>query len=118
MNVYVRELSSALARAGVECDVYTRADRLGLDPIVRVEPGFRVHHVPAGPAGPVDRHALPGLVDEFTHGVLKLLANEPADALHANYWLSGVAGHAIKHEFDLAARLDVPHAGPRQGRRR
>ena len=25
MNVYVRELSSALARAGVECDVYTRA---------------------------------------------------------------------------------------------
>ena len=25
MNVYVRELSSALARAGVECDVFTRA---------------------------------------------------------------------------------------------
>ena len=25
MNVYVRELSTALARAGVECDVYTRA---------------------------------------------------------------------------------------------
>ena len=25
MNVYVRELSSALARAGVICDVYTRA---------------------------------------------------------------------------------------------
>ena len=25
MNVYVRELSAALARTGVECDVYTRA---------------------------------------------------------------------------------------------
>ncbi|MBV8559962.1 MAG: D-inositol-3-phosphate glycosyltransferase, partial [Acidimicrobiia bacterium] len=25
MNVYVHELSSALARAGVDCDVYTRA---------------------------------------------------------------------------------------------
>ena len=25
MNVYVRELTTALARAGVECDVYTRA---------------------------------------------------------------------------------------------
>ena len=25
MNVYVRELSSALARAGVACDVFTRA---------------------------------------------------------------------------------------------
>lgn len=101
MNVYVRELSSALARAGVECDVYTRADRPDLEPVVRVEPGFRVHHVPAGPAGPVDRHALPGVVDEFTDGVLKALAHEPADALHANYWLSGVAGHAIKHELDL-----------------
>ncbi len=101
MNVYVRELSSALARAGVECDVYTRADRPGLDPIVRVEPGFRVHHVPAGPASVVDRHALPGLVDEFTDGVLARLRDTPADALHANYWLSGVSGHAIKHALDL-----------------
>jgi len=101
MNVYVRELSSALARAGVECDVYTRTDRPGLDPIVRVEPGFRVHHVPAGPASAVDRHSLPSLVDEFTDGVLARLRDTPADALHANYWLSGVSGHAIKHELDL-----------------
>lgn len=101
MNVYVRELSSALARAGVECDVYTRADRPELDDVVRVEPGFRVHHVPAGPAAAVDRHALPGLVDEFTEGVLARLRDTPADALHANYWLSGVAGHQIKHALDL-----------------
>ncbi|MEY2398723.1 MAG: D-inositol-3-phosphate glycosyltransferase [Actinomycetota bacterium] len=101
MNVYVRELSSALARAGVECDVYTRADRPGLDDVVRVEPGFRVHHIPAGPAAAVDRHALPGVVDEFTEGVLARLRRTPADALHANYWLSGLAGHAIKHALDL-----------------
>lgn len=101
MNVYVRELSSALARAGVECDVYTRADREGLEPVVRVEPGFRVHHVPAGPAAAVERHKLPGLIDEFTDGVLARLRDTPADALHANYWLSGVSGHAIKHELDL-----------------
>ena len=30
MNVYVRELSSSLARAGVGCDVYTRAWAPGL----------------------------------------------------------------------------------------
>jgi D-inositol-3-phosphate glycosyltransferase len=101
MNVYVRELSSALARAGVECDVYTRADRADLAEVVRVEPGFRVHHVPAGPRGPVDRHVLPTLVDEFTAGVLDRLRANPADALHANYWLSGVAGHQIKHALDL-----------------
>ena len=101
MNVYVRELSSALARAGVECDVYTRADRVGLDDVVRVEPGFRVHHVASGPAAPVDRNSLPALVDGFTRDVLERLRDTPADALHANYWLSGVAGHAIKHELDL-----------------
>ncbi|MEY2472900.1 MAG: D-inositol-3-phosphate glycosyltransferase [Actinomycetota bacterium] len=101
MNVYVRELSSALARAGVECDVYTRADRPDLDPIVRVEPGFRVHHIESGPAASVERHVLPSLVDGFTRGVLERLRDAPADALHANYWLSGVAGHAIKHALDL-----------------
>ncbi|HUR76545.1 MAG TPA: glycosyltransferase [Acidimicrobiales bacterium] len=101
MNVYVRELSSALARAGVECDVYTRADRPGLDPIVRVEPGFRVHHVESGPTSTVERHVLPSLVDGFTRGVFERLADAPAEALHANYWLSGVAGHAIKHELGL-----------------
>ncbi|MDQ1397246.1 MAG: D-inositol-3-phosphate glycosyltransferase, partial [Acidimicrobiaceae bacterium] len=53
MNVYVRELSAALARAGVECDVYTRAERAEQPATVRVEPGLRVHHVPAGPVARV-----------------------------------------------------------------
>ena len=39
MNVYVRELSSALARAGVICDVFTRAWRDDLPATVMVEPG-------------------------------------------------------------------------------
>ncbi|HEY6427882.1 MAG TPA: glycosyltransferase, partial [Acidimicrobiales bacterium] len=49
MNVYVRELSAALARGGASCDVFTRAWAPGLPAVVDVEPGFRVHHVPAGP---------------------------------------------------------------------
>ena len=39
MNVYVRELAAALARSGAECDVFTRAWRQGLPPLVEVEPG-------------------------------------------------------------------------------
>ncbi|HVF32250.1 MAG TPA: glycosyltransferase [Acidimicrobiales bacterium] len=102
MNVYVRELASALARAGVRCDVYTRAFGADLDPIVHVEPGLAVHHVPAGPLAPVPKEALHGLVPEFTDAVLqRMAAGHPADALHANYWLSGIAGHTIKHELDL-----------------
>jgi len=114
MNVYVRELSTALARAGVECDVYTRAWSAQLPATVAVEPGLRVHHVPAGPLGPVPKEALPALVDEFTDNVLGLMVRPPGhgghppvaeeagfDAVHANYWLSGLAGHRIKHELDL-----------------
>ena len=103
MNVYVRALSSALARAGVACDVYTRADRPGLAPVVLVEPGLRVHHVVAGPLEAVPKSDLPSLVPAFTEGVLgrQRTAEVPADAVHANYWLSGIAGHAIKHELGL-----------------
>ena len=103
MNVYVRALTSALARAGVDCDVYTRADGPGLAPVVRVEPGLRVHHLPAGPPEAVPKEELPGLIPAFTAGVLadQRASDHPADAVHANYWLSGVAGHAIKHELGL-----------------
>lgn len=102
MNVYVREMSAALARAGVTCEVFTRADSPHLPAVVDVEPGFRVHHVPAGPLAPVDKSLLPGLVGEFTESVLsQLQGGYPADAIHANYWLSGVAGHRVKHELDV-----------------
>lgn len=106
MNVYVRELSSALARSGVSCDVFTRAWDPAQPPTVSVEPGFRVHHVPAGPRAPVAKELLPGLIGEFTEGVERRLrdmaaAGIEADAIHANYWLSGVAGHALKHKLDL-----------------
>src|ERR1700733_9618871 len=112
MNVYVRELSSALARAGVECDVYTRAWSDELPAAAAVEPGLRVHHVPAGPLGPMAKEELPSIVDEFADNVLSLMTSgagvDPLlheetgfDAVHANYWLSGIAGHRIKHELDL-----------------
>ena len=102
MNVYVRELSAALARAGVMCDVYTRASEPAQAGVVNVEPGFRVHHVDAGPHAQVAKEQLPALVDEFTDAVLERLRSGPsAEAIHANYWLSGVAGHTIKHALDL-----------------
>src|SRR5438132_12184893 len=102
MNVYVRELSAALARAGVECEVFTRMESPSQPATVKVEPGLRVHHVPTGPIGPVAKEALPALVPEFTAGVLDRMRDGlTADALHANYWLSGVAGHTIKPELNL-----------------
>lgn len=107
MNVYVRELAAALARQGVGCEVFTRSDDPGDVPIVAVEPGLNVYYVPAGPPGPLAKEQLPGVVPAWTEAVaarfdaLAATGRGP-DAIHANYWLSGLAGHTLKH------RLDVP----------
>jgi len=112
MNVYVRELAAAIARSGAECDVFTRAWSEGLAPVVDVEPGLRVHHVRAGRPEPIAKEALIDVVPEFTDRVLGAMTSPsglrlsdeeggPFEAVHANYWLSGLAGHTIKHELDL-----------------
>jgi D-inositol-3-phosphate glycosyltransferase len=103
MNVYVRELSSALALAGVDCDVYTRACEPDLPDVVEVEPGFRVHNVVAGPCSAVAKEHLPELVPAFTDGVRRRMemAVDTPELIHANYWLSGVAGHSLKHDLNL-----------------
>jgi D-inositol-3-phosphate glycosyltransferase len=101
MNVYVRELVSSLAQAGVDSEVFVRRWRDDLPDVVDVEPGFRVVHITAG-AVDLPKEALPETVDEFTAGVTEhLVARGDVDALHANYWLSGLAAHRIKHELDL-----------------
>lgn len=100
MNVYVRELVGSLAQAGVDCQVYTRRWHPDVADVVDVEPGFRVVHVDAGDHD-LAKEDLPATVDAFTEGVLDHLATHPVDAVHANYWLSGMAGHAVKHALDL-----------------
>jgi D-inositol-3-phosphate glycosyltransferase len=101
MNVYVRELVSSLAQAGVDCTTYTRASRPGLPEVVHVEPGHRVVHVPAGPFD-LAKEDLPGVVDQFGDAVIDDLKNGPGvDVVHANYWLSGLVAHRVKHELDL-----------------
>jgi len=102
MNVYVRALASALARAGVARDVYTRSEDPAQLPVVDVEPGFRVVHVEAGPPRPVPRFDLPGLVEAFIDATTVLLdAGPPVDVLHGNYWLSGAVAHQLKHRRDI-----------------
>ena len=101
MNVYVREVASALAQAGIECTTYTRADRAGLPREVAVEPGHRVIHVPAGPFE-LPKEALANELDEFTAGVLDDIRSGPGvDVVHGNYWLSGVVGHRLKHQLGV-----------------
>ncbi|NBR92463.1 MAG: glycosyltransferase family 1 protein [Actinobacteria bacterium] len=86
MNVYVRELTSSLARMGVECTTYTRAWKRDLPDELQIEPNHRLVHVHAGDYD-LPKSELLGVVPEFTD--------------NANYWLSGLAGHHLKHDLNL-----------------
>src|SRR5579862_9301574 len=99
MNVYVRALAAGLAHAGVQCDVFTRREHADTPTVTRVEDGFRVVHIDAGPSAPVALHDLTALVDPFADAVLDRIRSSGDDyeVLHANYWISGAVGHRLKH---------------------
>ena len=101
MNVYVRELTSSLARLGVECTTYTRAWKPGLPAVVDIEPNHRLVHVKAGDFD-LPKERLVDIIPEFTDTVSHhLRTHAPAQVIHANYWLSGIAGHQLKHDLSL-----------------
>ena len=99
MNVYIRQLAASLAQTGVEATVFVRRHN-DAPTVVRVKPGFTVVHIDAG-AVDLPKESLLGAVGQFTEGVKSWLAENPADVLHANYWLSGLSGHRLKHELEL-----------------
>ncbi|MEO2165238.1 MAG: D-inositol-3-phosphate glycosyltransferase, partial [Acidimicrobiales bacterium] len=68
MNVYVRELVSALAQTGRQSTVFVRRVAADLPEVVEVEPGFRVVHITAG-AFDLAKEDLPEIVDEFADRV-------------------------------------------------
>ncbi|MFF9194895.1 D-inositol-3-phosphate glycosyltransferase [Streptomyces sp. NPDC014779] len=94
MNVYMVELSRALAEQGVQVDLFTRC-RGELPPgPVDLEPGVRVRHLPAGPRRPLPKEAMPDLVVPFSLALLgeARRAGRRYDLVHSHYWLSGQAG--------------------------
>lgn len=106
MNVYVRELATALARSGARCEVYTRREDSSQPDSHFIEPGLRVHYVTAGPPAPLEKGLLPPLVGEWGAGVAQSLValsskGEGVELVHANYWLSAAAGHTLKHTLDV-----------------
>ncbi|MBM3660278.1 MAG: glycosyltransferase family 1 protein [Actinobacteria bacterium] len=102
MNVYVRSLAAALARAGVECDLLTRADRPGVAPVIRLEPGVRVVNLQAGPPRPVAKAELLVHHDELVDAAARWIGGPgAADVLHANYYVSGAVAHTLKHRLGI-----------------
>jgi D-inositol-3-phosphate glycosyltransferase len=106
MNVYIVEVSKRLARLGVEVEIFTRATRGDLPPVVEMTPGVRVRHITAGPFEGLSKEELPSQLCAFTHGVLRAEAANPPgyyDLIHSHYWLSGQVGWLARE------RWGVPH---------
>lgn len=101
-NVYTREIATAAARQGHDVHAFTRRDNPYVADTVQVEPGYTVHYVKAGPLRPLDRFELLDYLDEFTRGVAAVFdtIGNP-EAIHANYWLSAMVGHTLKHERNI-----------------
>ena len=112
MNVYVVEVARRLARSGIEVDIFTRATRSSLVPVVPLtdpvtgveEPGVTVHHVHAGPFEGLTKSELPGQLCTFAREVLRAEAAHPVghyDVVHSHYWLSGQVGALARDRWGV-----------------
>ncbi|MGH3760357.1 glycosyltransferase [Actinophytocola sp.] len=97
-HVHVAELSKALARQGHDVTVHTRRDTPGQPDEVRTDDGYRVLHLPAGPAThlPEDTTLLTHLGTFARHLHDHWHANPP-DIIHSHHWMSGLAALPTAH---------------------
>lgn len=90
-NLHVAELSAAMVRRGHDVTVYTRRDDETSPETVETPDGYRVVHVPAGPPRRIPKDDLLPYMDEFGRYLSARWAHRPPDAVHAHFWMSGVA---------------------------
>lgn len=98
LNVYVLELSKALAKRGVTLDLYTRSQSTREEKIKQIAPGVRVIHLPAGPQKPYPKKEIRKHLIQFTNNLLDFIQTESLvyDIIHAHYYLSGLVGLHMK----------------------
>ncbi|MCP2288718.1 Glycosyl transferases group 1 [Nocardia amikacinitolerans] len=102
-NVHVGELAAAFARRDHDVTVYTRRDDPALDTTITTDAGYRVVHVPVGPAKPIPKDdILPHLGEFATFLREQWSANRP-DLVHAHFWMSAVAA-----ELAASRELRIP----------
>ena len=97
MQVYIRELSRELGRAGVEVDVFTRRTDPDLPRVVSFGERCRVIHLDAGPPRRIDKNAVVQHLPSFIENLLRFYERDGTspDVIHAHYWLSGWVGSRL-----------------------
>src|SRR3712207_6201095 len=84
-NVHVAELAAALTRLGTRVTVFTRRDDPGQPLHVDTDAGYRVVHVPAGPAAPVPRDELVPHLGAFAEFLGRYWRQDRPDVVHAHF---------------------------------
>ncbi|WP_229397873.1 glycosyltransferase [Micromonospora okii] len=92
-GTHVAELAAALVGEGHDVRVYTRRDSPALPDVVPAAGGYRVLHVPAGPARRVPRDELLPHMGEFGRWLAGQWRDGAwlPDVAHAHFWTSGLA---------------------------
>lgn len=97
LNVYVREVASALEAAGVATDVFTRRQSLAGPGEERLGPLTRVVYLPAG-SPQLDKYQLLGEAEGFAAEIAAWAVRHRSsyDVIYSHYWLSGIAAMPLR----------------------
>jgi len=103
MNIYVLELSKALARKGYQLDIFTRSQSEESPRVVQVNENLRVIHVPAGPQEPLSKKEIEQYIPEFLKHFYEFVEKEHITyrIVSCHYYLSGIIGVDIKKKFGI-----------------
>jgi D-inositol-3-phosphate glycosyltransferase len=104
MNVYVRDLTRTLGAMGIGVDVFTRSQDEHVPHVVHdLGNGNRVVHIPAGPESPLPRDELAQYVPTFVEAISRFGEENQIryELIHSHYWLSGLAGLALRDVWSI-----------------
>jgi glycosyltransferase involved in cell wall biosynthesis len=117
--VHVAALAEGLARRGHDVVVHTRRESPDQAATVTAPAGYRVEHVPAGPARRIPKDDLLGHMPAFADGLVTSWTARRPDVAHAHFWMSGVAclqaapliGVPVAMTFHALGRVKQRHQG-------
>ena len=103
MNVYIRELSRELAKAGLHVDIFTRSQQPAIPTVVDYQKGVRIIHLKAGCKAPFNKNHVWFHLPEFLHNMKQFIREEKSsyNLIHSHYWLSGWVGTALSSLYDI-----------------
>jgi D-inositol-3-phosphate glycosyltransferase len=93
-NVHVAALAKGIAAKGHEVAVFTRGSGRRVTQ-VRVEDGYSVWYLPAGPSGPLEKDSLWVYMEEFRENLQRCFLEIKPQLVHAHFWMSAWAAEQL-----------------------